>query len=66
MPDIEEVYKEYAKQVYKYLFSLCHNEQMFSLGIEIPSEEDQEQYTSTIIIEYSDKIVKFVNGELVD
>lgn len=28
MQDIEQVYKEYAKQVYKYLFSLCHNEQM--------------------------------------
>lgn len=38
----------------------------FSLGIEIPSGEDQEQYSSTIIIEYSDKVVKFVNGELVD
>ncbi len=38
----------------------------FSLGIEIPNEEEQEQYTSTIIIEYSDKIVKFVNGKLVE
>lgn len=38
----------------------------FSLGIEMPDEEEQEQYTSTIIIEYSDKTVKFVNGELVD
>lgn len=28
MPDIEQIYKEYARQVYKYLFSLCHNEQM--------------------------------------
>lgn len=28
MQDIEQLYKEYAKQVYKYLFSLCHNEQM--------------------------------------
>ena len=28
MQDIEQLYKEYAKQVYKYLFSLCHSEQM--------------------------------------
>ncbi|MHB8125356.1 MAG: RNA polymerase sigma factor [Desulfitobacteriaceae bacterium] len=28
MQDIEQLYKEYAKQVYKYLFSLCHSEQI--------------------------------------
>ncbi|TGE34785.1 sigma-70 family RNA polymerase sigma factor [Desulfosporosinus fructosivorans] len=28
MQDIEQLYKVYAKQVYKYLFSLCHSEQM--------------------------------------
>ena len=28
MQDIEQLYKEYAKQVYKYLLSLCHNEEM--------------------------------------
>lgn len=28
MRDFEQLYKEYAKQVYKYLFSLCHSEQM--------------------------------------
>lgn len=28
MQDIGELYKEYAKQVYKYLFSLCHSEQI--------------------------------------
>ncbi len=26
MQDIEQLYKEYAKQVYKYLFSICHSE----------------------------------------
>lgn len=26
MQDVEELYKEYAKQVYKYLFSICHSE----------------------------------------
>jgi len=28
MQDVEQLYKEYAKQVYKYLFSLCHSEEM--------------------------------------
>ncbi|UWG96478.1 sigma-70 family RNA polymerase sigma factor [Dehalobacter sp. DCM] len=28
MQDIAQLYKEYAQQVYKYLFSLCHNEQI--------------------------------------
>lgn len=28
MPDIEQIYKEYARQVYKYLFSLCHDEKV--------------------------------------
>lgn len=28
MQEIEQLYKEYAKQVYKYLLSLCHSEQM--------------------------------------
>lgn len=27
MEDMDELYKVYAKQVYKYLFSLCHSEQ---------------------------------------
>ena len=28
MRDFERLYQEYAKQVYKYLFSLCHNDQL--------------------------------------
>jgi RNA polymerase sigma-70 factor (ECF subfamily) len=26
MQDVEQLYTEYARQVYKYLFSLCHDE----------------------------------------
>ena len=37
----------------------------FTLGTEIP-QASKEQYTNTIIIEYSDKTVKFVNGKLVE
>ena len=37
----------------------------FSLGTEIP-QDSKEQYTNTIIIDYSDKTVKFVNGKLVE
>lgn len=37
----------------------------FSLGTEIP-QDSQEQYSNTIVIEYSDKTVKFVNGKLVE
>ena len=36
----------------------------FSLGTEIP-QASKEQYTNTIVIQYSDKTVKFVNGKLV-
>lgn len=28
MTDIEQLYKEYARQVYKYIFSLCHDEHL--------------------------------------
>lgn len=28
MQDMESLYQEYAKQVYKYLFTLCHDEHM--------------------------------------
>lgn len=28
MQDIGQLYKEYARQVYKYVFSLCHNEEV--------------------------------------
>jgi len=28
MQEFEQLYKEYARQVYKYLFSLCHDEQI--------------------------------------
>ncbi|KUO67148.1 MAG: hypothetical protein APF84_15825 [Gracilibacter sp. BRH_c7a] len=38
----------------------------FSLGIEMPSRDSQEGYTNTLIIEYADKTIKFVNGELVE
>lgn len=36
----------------------------FSLGTRIP--DLKEQYTNTIIIEYSDKTVKFANGKLIE
>ena len=38
----------------------------FSLGTEIPIQESKEQFTNTLIIEYSDKTVTFINGELVE
>lgn len=38
----------------------------FSLGIEIPDQDSKGQYTNTVIIEYSDKTVTFINGELVE
>lgn len=37
----------------------------FSLGTEI-SNQNNEQFTNTLIIEYSDKNVTFVNGKLVE
>jgi hypothetical protein len=36
----------------------------FSLGTEIPHQDSEEQYTITLIIEYADKVLTFVNGEL--
>ncbi|UWG96477.1 zf-HC2 domain-containing protein [Dehalobacter sp. DCM] len=38
----------------------------FSLGTELPNPEDKGGFTNTIIIEYSDKTVKFVNGKLIE
>ncbi|MHB8125355.1 MAG: zf-HC2 domain-containing protein [Desulfitobacteriaceae bacterium] len=38
----------------------------FSLGTEIPKQDSKKQFTNTLIIEYSDKTVKFVNGVLVE
>jgi len=38
----------------------------FSLGIEMPDQDTEEQYTNTLIIKYFDKRVTFVNGELVE
>lgn len=37
----------------------------FSLGTEIPDRDSKEQYTNKLIVEYSDKTVTFINGELV-
>jgi len=38
----------------------------FSLGIELPNQTSQQEYTCTVLLEFSDKTVKFVNGELVE
>ncbi len=38
----------------------------FSLGTELLHQESKEQFTNTLFIEYSDKTVTFVNGELVE
>lgn len=38
----------------------------FSLGTELPDQDTKDKYSNTIIIEFADKTVKFVNGELVE
>lgn len=49
MQDIEELYREYAKQVYKFLFSMCHSH-------EIAEELTQETFFRAI------KSIKSYNG----
>lgn len=38
----------------------------FSLGAQLPDPDAKDGFTDTIIIEFADKTVKFVNGELVE
>jgi len=38
----------------------------FSLGRELPDPEIKDGFTDTLIIEFADKTVKFVNGQLVE
>ena len=38
----------------------------FSLGTQLPDPGERDEFTNTVIIEFADKTVKFVNGELVE
>lgn len=58
-------FKKYCKPAWIFNNPFDDVGSSFSLGMELPDPDRKDEFTNTLIIEFSDKTVKFVNGELV-